>query len=165
MFLVETSLENEINNPVQSPRIKVGASLPRLPEFSKQLVRMSSIQGLDGARVSLSCLTILYSIVPTRFSCLHNYHKGAKEMSCQHWNAENSFCECREKTINPDELADCTEECEDYLPQQAYLQCRECGNRFKVGKDEEVAIKDLKQAKCPNCGSVNLRRDDDILTK
>jgi uncharacterized Zn-finger protein len=86
---------------------------------------------------------------------------------CKHWNSELYFCNFEKRTINPDELGDCSEACKNYAPKEnaVMVSCRSCGNEFAFHPKRIVEIGSKEYATCPFCGHVNIKTNDESLSR
>ena len=95
-----------------------------------------------------------------------NRFKSWGMMVCKHWDPELYFCGIENRTINPDELGDCSEACQNYVPKEnaVMVTCRSCGTEFAFHPKRKVEIGLKEYATCPVCGHVNVKTDDKSLS-
>ena len=88
-------------------------------------------------------------------------------MICKHWNPQTYFCNCEQKTVNPDDLGTCQEICENYVPvkKDVTVVCMSCGNEFLFNEKKKLEIEQREFAICPVCGHVNMKTDDECLSR
>jgi len=88
-------------------------------------------------------------------------------MVCKHWDSELYFCNLEKRTINPDELGDCSEACQNYAPQENAVMviCMSCGNEFSLHEKRKIEVRLKEYAICPVCGHVNVKTDDKSLCR
>ena len=88
-------------------------------------------------------------------------------MVCKHWDSERYFCSHEKRTINPDELSVCSQTCQNHMPRKKskMVTCKNCGNKFEFRKDRKIEVGTKEYGECPVCGHVNLKTDDEALSK
>jgi uncharacterized Zn finger protein len=45
------------------------------------------------------------------------------------------------------------------------VTCKNCGNKFEFRKDRKIEVGTKEYGECPVCGYVNLKTDDEALSK
>jgi hypothetical protein len=88
-------------------------------------------------------------------------------MVCKNWNPESYFCNVENKTINPDELGECSENCPNYAPDKdaPMITCESCGNEYTFHEESVVEVGSKGYSRCPVCGRANLKADDESLSR
>ncbi len=90
-------------------------------------------------------------------------------MVCACWDKQNNYCNFKKTTINFEDLNFCAQDCTGYVPSKAInleelLECKTCGEEFVSKWSRKVNIKGKEYDKCPKCGSINIKRNDEALS-
>lgn len=93
-------------------------------------------------------------------------------MSCCNWDSEKSFCSIKDITINFEDLEFCKQSCRHFMPcysskggSNKSATCNECNTKFPLKRNGMVEVKGKEYGRCPKCGSINIRRDDENLRR
>ena len=92
-------------------------------------------------------------------------------MTCENWNSNTTFCHAKKITINFEDLNYCMQNCEFYTPvhkskpleSRNLTICKECSTKFNTKNAVVIEVKNKIFVRCPQCGSVNIKREDNAL--